>query len=343
MRHIRYRDSSGVPRIAIGQPATIEGARIEYVEANEPDFVEGATRGFTPSYRTVSSDAELLKLSPDFTLMTPLDPPELWCVGANYPASWRARVSEAEMPEPYELLLDDRRPHFYFKDARGLRTVAPGEPIAIRSDATWTVPEPEIGVVIGEKNAIIGYTIVNDVSCRDIRGASPLYLSQAKTHRASCAMGPAIYVDKGRRKPFTIYLRVTDAEGRELFTDKTSTKEMRRPFGDLVDWLARENPIAPGTVLATGAAIVPPNDFTLQPGQIVEVHVPEIGTLSNPVVLVSDLELSELAERRRPHPRRRDRVAPARRSPFSPSGPPAAGTAAAPGRARGSGARASAA
>jgi 2-dehydro-3-deoxy-D-arabinonate dehydratase len=269
------------------------------MEANEDGFVHGMTNGFTPSYRSVTTDSELLLLPAGLELMSPLDPPEVWGAGTTFPASWRARMTEAQIVEPYEHLLEERRPHFYFKDAGGHRTVGPGEPLAIRSDATWTVPEPEIGVVLGERGAILGFTIVNDITCRDIRGASPLYLSQSKSYRASCAIGPSVYVEKSRRRPFTIYLRVTDADGRELFSDKTSTKEMRRTYRDLIDWLIRDNPVPPGTVLATGAAIVPPDDFGLRPGNIVEIHVPEIGTLSNPVYLVSDLDDTDIATRRR--------------------------------------------
>ncbi len=169
MRHIRYRDSSGIVRHAIEQPAAPGESRVLFMEANEDGFVHGLTHGFTPSYRSVTTDSELLQLPSGLDLMSPLDAPEVWGAGTTFPASWRARMTEAQIVEPYEHLLEERRPHFYFKDAGGHRTVGPGEPIAIRSDATWTVPEPEIGVVIGERGAILGFTIVNDVTCRDIR------------------------------------------------------------------------------------------------------------------------------------------------------------------------------
>jgi 2-dehydro-3-deoxy-D-arabinonate dehydratase len=285
--------------VAIEQPNIDGGTRLQFMEANEGDFVRGATDGFTPAYRVLSADQELLHLYDGLTLMTPLDAPELWCASMTFPVSWQARVKEAVDPEAYHMVADDRRPTFMLKDAAGRRTVEPGEPLAIRSDATWVVPEPEIGVVLGDRGRILGYTIVNDLCCRDIRGANPLYLSQAKTYRSSSAIGPAIYVEQGRRKPFTIYVRVTDAEGAEVFAAKTTTKDMSMTYRQLVDHLMRDNPLPPGTVLATGAAIVPPDSFTLQPGHVVEIHVPEIGTLSNPVVLVADLEESELAERRR--------------------------------------------
>lgn len=299
MRHIRYRDAAGSVRLAIEQPDADESGRVEYMEANENDYVRGLTHGFTPAYTTVTSDPEILLLSGELELMTPLDAPELWCASLIYPVSWQARLKEAYDADPYHRLADDRRLTFLLKDAAGHRTVASGQPLAIRSDATWVVPEPEIAVVLGERGKIAGFTIVNDICCRDIRGANPLFLTQAKTYRSSCAMGPSIYVEPGRRKPFTIYLRVSDAEGTELFARKTTTKEMSVTYRQLVDWLARDNPLPPGTVVATGAAIVPPESFSLQPGHVVEIHVPEIGTLSNPMVLVADLEENEMVARRR--------------------------------------------
>jgi 2-dehydro-3-deoxy-D-arabinonate dehydratase len=299
MRHIRYRDASGVVRLALEQPPSETTERLIFVEANEPSFLAGITGGFTPSYRTLTADPEILFLAPDFDLLPPLDPPELWSAGATYPAGLQARIRESTAVDMYDHFTDDRRPHFQLVDANGQRTVGTGQPLAIRSDSTWTVPEPQLGVVIGDRGSIVGYTIITALCSRDLRGANPLYLSQATTYRSSIALGPAIYVEPSRRKGFTVYLRVSDEAGRELMAGKTGTKEMTRTFKDLVDWLARDNPLPPGTMLATGAGIVPPDSFTLQPGHVVEVHVPEIGTLSNPVVLVADLEANELAARRR--------------------------------------------
>ena len=161
--------------------------------------------------------------------------------------------------------------------------------IAIRSDATWNVPEPEIGVVLGDDLEIAGYTIGNDVSSRDIEGANPLYLPQAKVFAAACAIGPAVYVPEDWDAPLSIELTIRDADGAELFAGATSTAKMKRTFPDLVGWLVRDNPVPPGSVLLTGTGLVPPDDFTLLPGHVVEIHVPEIGTLTNPVVRAADV------------------------------------------------------
>lgn len=298
MRYIRYRDATGSVWIALEQPSDV-ASRLEFMQSNENDLVGGLRRGFTAAHRAVSSDPEVLELFGDYTLLTPLDAPEVWCASMTYPASRRARLEETRDPEPYRLLAEDRRQTFHLKDAGGHRTVASGQPLAVRSDATWMVPEPEIGLVIGEHGRILGYTIVNDLCARDIRGASPFLLSRATTYRSSCAIGPAVYVEEGRQKPFTVYLRVSDSDGNELVAQKASTKDMLTSFRALVDDLSRDNPLPPGTVVATGAAVVPPESFALQPGHVVEIHVPEIGTLTNPIVLVADLEESDIAARRR--------------------------------------------
>ena len=128
-------------------------------------------------------------------------------------------------------------------------------------------------------------SIGNDVSSRDIEGANPLYLPQAKVFAAACAIGPAVYVPEDWEAPLEISLTIRDADGTVLFAGETSTARMKRTFTDLVGWLIRDNPVPPGSVLLTGTGLVPPDDFTLLPGHVVEIHVPEIGTLTNPVVV----------------------------------------------------------
>jgi 2-dehydro-3-deoxy-D-arabinonate dehydratase len=224
----------------------------------------------------------------DVTLLRPIDPPEVWCSGVTYERSRDARIEESGS-DVYALVYDADRPELFLKDAACRRTVGPGEPIAVRSDATWNVPEPEIGVVLGERLEIVGYTIGNDVSSRDIEGANPLYLPQAKVFAGACAIGPAVYVPEDWDAPLTLELTIRDPAGVPLFEGETSTAKMKRTFPDLVAWLVRDNPVPPGSVLLTGTGLVPPDDFTLLPGHVVSIHVPEIGTLTNPVVLATDL------------------------------------------------------
>ncbi|MGZ8688214.1 MAG: fumarylacetoacetate hydrolase family protein [Gaiellaceae bacterium] len=233
-------------------------------------------------------DDRTLELEPPAVLLLPVEPPEVWCAGVTYERSRDARIEESGS-DVYALVYAADRPELFLKDAQCRRTVGPGDPIAVRSDATWNVPEPEIGVVLGDDLSIAGYTIGNDVSSRDIEGANPLYLPQAKVFAASCAIGPAVYVPDDWDAPLAIHLRVADAEGNELFAGATSTAKMKRSFADLVSWLVRDNPVPPGSVLLTGTGLVPPDDFTLLPGHVVEIHVPEIGTLANPVALATEL------------------------------------------------------
>jgi 2-dehydro-3-deoxy-D-arabinonate dehydratase len=254
----------------------------------EAGVVEGA-QVRTASGATVEIvDTATLTLGAPYELLIPLEPPEVWCSGVTYERSRDARVEESGS-DVYARVYDAERPELFLKDAGCRRTVGPGKPIAIRSDAAWNVPEPEIGVVLGDDLSIVGYTIGNDVSSRDIEGANPLYLPQAKVFAGACAIGPAVYVPEDWSAPLAIHLRISDEGGAELFAGEISTATMRRSFDDLVAWLIRDNPVPPGSVLLTGTGLVPPDDFTLLPGQLVEIHVPEIGTLTNPVTLATKL------------------------------------------------------
>ena len=191
------------------------------------------------------------------------------------------------MKDVYTLVYDAERPELFLKDAGCRRTVGPGEAIGVRSDSAWNVPEPEIGLVARRASArSSGVTIGNDVSSRDIEGTNPLYLPQAKVYAGACALGPAV-LTPAPDEPLEIRLRILDAGGAELFAGETSTARMKRSFEELVEFLVRDNPVPPGSVLLTGTGLVPPDDFTLEPGHVVEIEVPGIGILSNPVVLAS--------------------------------------------------------
>ena len=152
----------------------------------------------------------------DLTLLAPIDAPEIWCAGVTYERSRDARLEEAqtEARDVYALVYDADRPELFLKDAQMRRTVGPGGPIRVRSDSSWMVPEPELAVVLGEGGAPVAVTIGNDVSSRDIEGANPLYIPQAKVFAGACAIGPALAVPDDWDTPFPIRLRITDADGR---------------------------------------------------------------------------------------------------------------------------------
>jgi 2-dehydro-3-deoxy-D-arabinonate dehydratase len=239
-------------------------------------------------------DPETLELPPPYELLMPVDPPEVWCAGVTYERSRDARVDESTIKDVYTLVYDAERPELFLKDAACRRTVGPGRSIGVRADSSWDVPEPEIGLVLGEDGGIAGYTIGNDVSSRSIESENPLYLPQAKLFAGACAVGPAVLAANEAPSAFEIRLRIFGSDGAELFAGETSTTRMKRSFAELVAWLRRDNPVPPGSVLLTGTGLVPPDDFTLVAGQRVEIHVPGIGTLVNPVGRAADLMTEEL-------------------------------------------------
>jgi len=234
-------------------------------------------------------DPETLELPAPYELLMPLEPSEVWCAGVTYERSRDARIEESAVKDVYALVYEAERPELFLKDADCRRTVGPGHPIGVRGDSSWNVPEPEIGVVIGERGSLVGLTIGNDVSSRSLEGENPLYLPQAKLFAGACAIGPAVLVPKDWDAPLEIRMRILDGASRELFAGETSTSRMRRSFAELVEWLLRDNPVPAGSVLLTGTGLVPPDDFTLEPGHTVEIQVPGIGTLRNPVAPAADL------------------------------------------------------
>lgn len=246
---------------------------VEVLDHDEPLAAIGG-RG-TPVATTTLAGAELLP---------PIEAPEIWCAGVTYERSRDARLDEAETDarDVYALVYEADRPELFLKDASMRRTVGPGELIRTRGDARWNVPEPELGVVIGESGDAVAVTIGNDVSSRDIEGANPLYIPQAKIFAGGCAIGPALAVPDDWDAPWPIRLRITVGD-RELFAGETSTAKMRRTPRELVSWVVRDNPVPAGSVLLTGTGLVPEDHYTLLPGHRVEITIDGIGTLVNTV------------------------------------------------------------
>lgn len=236
-------------------------------------------------------DPETLRPPTPWLLLVPVGCPEVWCAGVTYERSRDARLEESrtDVRDAYSLVYDAERPELFLKDAACRRTVGQGASIGIRSDSAWNVPEPELGLVLGEGGTLLGATVGNDVSSRDIEGENPLYLPQAKIYAGACAIGPAVLVPDDWDEPFPIELTVRGADGRRLFGGETSTDRMRRGFAELAAFCVRDNPVPPGSVLLTGTGLVPPDEFTLEPGQVVEVAVAGIGRLVNTVAPAEEL------------------------------------------------------
>src|SRR6185503_16064727 len=189
----------------------------------------------------------------ELELLPPIEAPEIWCAGVTYERSRDARLEEAESEarDVYALVYEADRPELFLKDAAMRRTVGPGGAIRVRSDSSWSVPEPELGVVIGEGGTPVAVTAGNDVSSRDIEGANPLYIPQAKIFAGGCAIGPALVVPDDWDRHWPIRLRIADEHGIEVFDGETSTAQMRRTPRELVSWVVRDNPVPPGSVLLT--------------------------------------------------------------------------------------------
>jgi 2-dehydro-3-deoxy-D-arabinonate dehydratase len=235
-------------------------------------------------------------LVPD-DLARPLHPTEVWCAGVTYERSRQARAEETQVVDVYTRVYDADRPELFLKDTNARRTVGPGEPLGVRMDSRWTVPEAEVAVVVGSGGQIIGATVGNDMTARDIEAANPLYLSQAKLFAGACALGPVVVTPDEWPTEFSIRCRIWLPDGELAWEAETSTASMRRSFDELVDWLVRDNPITPGTVLLTGTGLVPPDNVSVTRGCRIEITVPGIGTLANPVVSAAELTDRERAPR----------------------------------------------
>lgn len=219
------------------------------------------------------------------TLLPPLEQHEVWAAGVTYKRSQEAREREsAGAGQFYDLVYHAPRPELFFK-ATAPRVVGPGGPVRIRQDAKWNVPEPELALVISPDLRIVGYTIGNDMSSRDIEGENPLYLPQAKLYKQSCALGPWITLAPAfpATEAVTIHLRIERGTA-SAFVGETPLSRMKRTPTELVEWLGRDNEFPQGVVLLTGTGIIPPDDFTLLAGDRVSIGITGIGTLTNTVV-----------------------------------------------------------
>jgi 2-dehydro-3-deoxy-D-arabinonate dehydratase len=206
---------------------------------------------------------------------------EVWASGVTYLISREARMFESKEAEIYAKVYDAERPELFFK-AAGWRVAGHGEPVRVRRDSHWNVPEPELVLVVNSRMEIVGYTAGNDVSSRDIEGENSLYLPQAKIYDGGCSLGPGIVIgepDSMRDLP----IRMRILRGSEpVFEGEISTSQMKRPFEELAEYLGKELSFPAGAFLMTGTSLVPPDDFDLSPGDLVEISVGEL-TLENEV------------------------------------------------------------
>jgi 2-dehydro-3-deoxy-D-arabinonate dehydratase len=219
-------------------------------------------------------------------LLAPVDGrTEVWAAGVTYERSRAARMTESEhAADVYDRVYAAERPELFFKSA-AWRVSGPGAPVAVRSDSTVDVPEPELAVVLNSAGDIAGYTVCNDMSSRSIEGENPLYLPQAKIYLGGCALGPAIRPAWEVDDPYELTIEMTiSRDGSAVWEGSSSTAALHRRIDELAAYLFREDEFPAGVVLSTGTSLVPDLPFTLQAGDEIRIQIPGIGELSNPVV-----------------------------------------------------------
>jgi 2-dehydro-3-deoxy-D-arabinonate dehydratase len=218
------------------------------------------------------------------TFLAPIDRQEIWAAGVTYKRSKVAREEESKgAAQFYDKVYTAARPELFLK-ATAERVVGPGQPIRVRADSKWNVPEPELTLVVAPSLQIVGFTIGNDVSSRDIEGENPLYLPQAKVYKQSCSIGPLITLAGSMPEFSGTEIRLVVRRGGKIgFEGTTTLAQMARTPESLVEWLGKDNEFPHGVLLLTGTGIVPPDDFNLSSGDVVDISIAGIGTLTNPV------------------------------------------------------------
>src|SRR2546423_7984845 len=230
------------------------------------------TNGFTP--------IPLAKV----TLLAPVEQQEVWAAGVTYLRSRTARMEESDFSATaYDRVYAAERPELFFKSLPR-KVVDPGDAVGIRRDSRWNVPEPELALVLNSKGRLAGFTVGNDMSSRDIEGANLLYLPQAKIYQGSCALGPWIQLgaSEAEARTWAIQLKIA-RRGSIVFTGQTSVSQIKRTFEELAGFLYRSQTFPFGAVLLTGTGVIPPDSFTLEPGDLIEIEISGIGVLRNSV------------------------------------------------------------
>ncbi len=252
-------------------------------------FTHDDLHGYLQSIIEKSEGMDLLVSEIDLEsakILAPIENQEVWAAGVTYYRSRSARMEESKSAgggDFYDRVYSAERPELFFKSTAS-RVAGPGSHVRIRSDAKWNVPEPELTLLINQHGHIIGYTVGNDMSSRDIEGENPLYLPQAKVYDRSCALGPCILVTP-EPLPATTPIRLEILrKGAAAFSAGTTLAELKRTPVSLVEYLFRDNSFPAGTFLMTGTGIVPPDSFTLASGDSIRITIDPIGTLENQVI-----------------------------------------------------------
>ena len=283
MKIAKFADAKGVNRIGRVEDDHLLPLRTSGELQSLSDLL--AAENPTAAATSLSTDEAIEIGSSSIRWLPPIDEQEVWAAGVTYKKSQTARMEESEAAAScYDQVYVADRPEIFFK-ATPHRVSGNLQPLRIRSDATWNVPEPEITLVLSPKLQIVGLTIGNDMSSRDIEGENPLYLPQAKCYDQCAGLGPWIrlYDSLPPVQEIGVDLKIVRS-GEVVFDQQTSAEQMARGFEELVGWLGRDNSFPNGAFLMTGTGIVPTSEFTLHPDDIVNITIDDIGTLSNTIV-----------------------------------------------------------
>jgi 2-dehydro-3-deoxy-D-arabinonate dehydratase len=282
MRLAKFQKASAEPP-SLG---VLEGERLRPLGAGPIQLSDLLHTGDIEGTIRARLDPEAADLALDeVRLLAPIDRQEVWGAGVTYLRSKEARQEESEQGGSfYDQVYRADRPELFFK-ATPSRVVGPGQPVRVRQDSRWSVPEPELALVLAPDLRLVGFTVGNDMSARDIEGRNPLYLPQAKVYEACCALGPWITLAAAMPPVESVTITLTiQRAGALVFEGVTSVGQMARRFEELIDWLGRENRFPDGVILLTGTGIVPPDEFSLVAGDQIAITIDGIGTLANPVV-----------------------------------------------------------
>lgn len=284
-RLCRFRPDPGAePRVG----AVIAGERVVDLTAMGVASLSDILDRDDPAghLRLVRGSADGVGLS-DVLLLPPVEHQEVWAAGVTYLRSKSARMEESDFSATaYDRVYDADRPELFFKSL-GEKTVGPDDHVGIRGDARWSVPEPELALVMSPHGRLVGCTIGNDMSSRDIEGENLLYLPQAKVYERSCSLGPwiTLVTDEALIRQWTVHVSISRG-GQAVFAGETRIDQIKRTFADLVDHLWRSQRFPHGVVLLTGTGVVPDESFTLAADDQVSITISGIGTLANTVTVV---------------------------------------------------------
>jgi 2-dehydro-3-deoxy-D-arabinonate dehydratase len=285
MKLCRFKKQNGAARIGLstGDSALLDltaAGLAELTSVLEVDDPRPEIERFTKKNPPLVPLAEV-------SFLAPVEQQEVWAAGVTYLRSKAARMEESDFSaNAYDRVYAAERPEIFFKSSPQ-KVVAPGESVGIRRDAKWNVPEPELALLLNSRGGIAGYTIGNDMSSRDIEGENLLYLPQAKTYHRSCALGPWIVlgIPETEARKWIIKIEIR-RNGKTAFAGETSVGQMKRRFDELAEFLFRCQVFPHGAVLLTGTGIVPPDQFTLNAGDLVHIEISGISVLENSVVVV---------------------------------------------------------